>query len=197
MTFGIDFFSELISEKSVPLESLPHLYVLSINTSIDIPTYLFICFKLSHFTIGSLKANMAPEKVCLAYSGGLDTSCILAWLLSKQYTVVCFMADVGQKEDFEAARKKALKIGASECHVKDLRKEFVLDTCIPAIQCNAIYEDIYLLGTSLARPIIARAQIECARETGCGWVSHGCTGKGNDQVRFELAFYALQPASEY
>lgn len=103
------------------------------------------------------------------------------------------MADVGQKEDFSAARAKALKIGASDCQIKDLRKEFVQDTCIPAIQCNAIYEDIYLLGTSLARPIIARAQIGVAKATGCQFVSHGCTGKGNDQVRFELAFYALQP----
>lgn len=136
---------------------------------------------------------MAKQKVCLAYSGGLDTSCILAWLLEKGYEVICFMADVGQKEDFSAARAKALKIGASDCRIQDLRKEFVLDTCIPAIQCNAIYEDIYLLGTSLARPIIARAQIGVAKETGCQFVSHGCTGKGNDQVRFELAFYALQP----
>jgi len=136
---------------------------------------------------------MPKPKVCLAYSGGLDTSCILAWLLQKDYEVICFMADVGQQEDFPAARSKALKIGASACHIKDLRKEFVQDTCIPAIQCNAIYEDIYLLGTSLARPIIARAQIAVAKETGCGFVSHGCTGKGNDQVRFELAFYALQP----
>ena len=136
---------------------------------------------------------MPKPKVCLAYSGGLDTSCILAWLLDKDYEVICFMADVGQKEDFSAAHAKALKIGASECHIKDLRKEFVQDTCIPAIQCNAIYEDIYLLGTSLARPIIARAQIDVAKETGCEFVSHGCTGKGNDQVRFELAFYALQP----
>lgn len=122
-----------------------------------------------------------------------STSCILAWLLSKNYEVICFMADVGQKEDFDAARKKALKIGASSCEIKDLRRTFVLDTVIPAIQCNAIYEDIYLLGTSLARPIIARAQIDVAKQYGCDFVSHGCTGKGNDQVRFELAFYALSP----
>ena len=91
------------------------------------------------------------------------------------------MADVGQKEDFSAARAKALNIGASDCQIKDLRKEFVQDTVIPAIQCNAVYEDIYLLGTSLARPIIARAQIDVAKATGCTLVSHGCTGKGNDQ----------------
>lgn len=90
---------------------------------------------------------MGKEKVCLAYSGGLDTSCILAWLIESGYDVVCFMADVGQEEDFEAAKKKALAIGALECHVEDLRKEFVTELCFPAIQCNAVYEDIYLLGT--------------------------------------------------
>ncbi|KAL7272724.1 argininosuccinate synthetase [Rhizina undulata] len=136
---------------------------------------------------------MAKEKVCLAYSGGLDTSCILAWLLEAGYDVVCFMADVGQEEDFEAAREKALKIGASKVYIEDLRKEFVDELCFPAIQCNAIYENVYLLGTSLARPVIARAQIAVAEKEGCFAVSHGCTGKGNDQVRFELAFYALKP----
>ncbi|CCX34117.1 argininosuccinate synthase-like protein [Pyronema domesticum] len=133
------------------------------------------------------------EKVCLAYSGGLDTSCILAWLLEEGYEVICFMADVGQEEDFEAAKEKALKIGASKVYVEDIRKEFVEELCYPAIQCNAIYENVYLLGTSLARPVIARAQIAVAQREGCVAVSHGCTGKGNDQVRFELAFYALQP----
>jgi argininosuccinate synthase len=88
----------------------------------------------------------AREKVCLAYSGGLDTSCILAWLIEKGYDVVCFMADVGQEEDFEAAKSKALKIGAKDCIVADLRKEFVEELCFPAIQCNAIYEGVYLLG---------------------------------------------------
>ncbi|KAG0133559.1 argininosuccinate synthase [Tuber indicum] len=136
---------------------------------------------------------MGKEKVCLAYSGGLDTSCILAWLLEKGYEVVCFMADIGQEEDFEAAKEKALKIGASSVHVVDLRKEFVEKLCYPAIQCNAIYENVYLLGTSLARPVIARGQIAVAEQEGCTLVSHGCTGKGNDQVRFELAFYALKP----
>jgi len=136
---------------------------------------------------------MAKEKVCLAYSGGLDTSCILAWLLEAGYEVICFMADVGQEEDFEAAKAKALKIGASKVYVEDIRKEFVEQLCFPAIQCNAVYESVYLLGTSLARPVIARAQIAVAEKEGCFAVSHGCTGKGNDQVRFELAFYALKP----
>lgn len=136
---------------------------------------------------------MAKQKVCLAYSGGLDTSCILAWLIEKGYDVVCFMADVGQEEDFEAARAKATKIGASAVYIEDLRKEFIEELCFPAIACNAIYENVYLLGTSLARPVIARAQIKVAEKEGCFAVSHGCTGKGNDQVRFELAFYALQP----
>ncbi|KAI9857239.1 MAG: argininosuccinate synthetase [Vezdaea acicularis] len=137
---------------------------------------------------------MAKDKVCLAYSGGLDTSCILAWLIEKGYSVICFMADVGQEEDFEAAKKKAMKIGAEKVYVEDLRREFIEELCFPAIQCNAIYENVYLLGTSLARPVIARSQIKVAQKEGCIAVSHGCTGKGNDQVRFELAFYALQPS---
>ncbi|KAK3046489.1 argininosuccinate synthetase [Extremus antarcticus] len=103
------------------------------------------------------------------------------------------MADVGQEEDFEAAKEKALKIGASKCYIEDLRREFIEQLCYPAIACNAIYENVYLLGTSLARPVIARAQIAVAQKENCFAVSHGCTGKGNDQVRFELAFYALQP----
>lgn len=136
---------------------------------------------------------MGKGKVCLAYSGGLDTSVILAWLIEEGYDVVAFLADVGQEEDFEAARVKALKIGAVKFVVKDVRKEFVEELCFPAVQTNAIYENVYLLGTSLARPVISRAQIEVAREENCFAVSHGCTGKGNDQVRFELGFYALKP----
>ncbi|RKF55138.1 Argininosuccinate synthase [Erysiphe neolycopersici] len=136
---------------------------------------------------------MSKPKVCLAYSGGLDTSCILAWLIEKGYDVVCFMADVGQEEDFEAAKTKALKIGAVACYIEDLKREFIEELCFPAIQCNAIYENVYLLGTSLARPVIARSQIQVARKENCVAVAHGCTGKGNDQVRFELAYYALQP----
>ena len=103
------------------------------------------------------------------------------------------MANIGQEEDFEAAKEKALKIGAKECYIEDVIDEFIRELCFPAIQCNAIYENVYLLGTSLARPVIARAQVKVAQKEGCQYVSHGCTGKGNDQVRFELGFYALQP----
>jgi len=136
---------------------------------------------------------MAKGKVCLAYSGGLDTSCILAWLLEQGYDVICYMADVGQEEDFEAAKAKAAKVGALKCVVDDLRREFIEELCFPAVQCNAIYENVYLLGTSLARPVIARGQMKVAAREGCFAVSHGCTGKGNDQVRFELGYYALNP----
>lgn len=129
----------------------------------------------------------------LAYSGGLDTSCILAWLIEQGYEVYAFMADVGQEEDFEAAREKALKVGAKKFFLKDLKREFVTELIYPAVQANCIYENVYLLGTSLARPVIARGMIEVAEEEGCDFVSHGCTGKGNDQVRFELAFYGLKP----
>ncbi|GAB5593859.1 argininosuccinate synthetase [Umbelopsis nana] len=135
----------------------------------------------------------APNgKVLLAYSGGLDTSCILVWLIEQGYEVMAYLADVGQEEDFEAARAKALKIGATKVFIEDLKKEFVEELIFPAIQANAVYETNYLLGTSLARPVIARKQIEIADREGCQYVSHGCTGKGNDQVRFELAFYALK-----
>ncbi|KZF25866.1 argininosuccinate synthase [Xylona heveae TC161] len=137
---------------------------------------------------------MAKEKVCLAYSGGLDTSIILAWLIEQGYEVVCFSADVGQNEDWKAAEQKALKIGATKLVVEDLQREFVDEILWRAVQCNAIWEDRYLLGTSLARPVIARAQMRVAQREGCVAVSHGCTGKGNDQVRFELAFYAIQPS---
>lgn len=136
---------------------------------------------------------MSKGKVCLAYSGGLDTSVILAWLLEEGYEVVAFMANIGQEEDFEAAEKKALAIGATKFVCVDVRKEFVDEVLFPAIQVNAIYENVYLLGTSLARPVISKAQIDVAEQEGCFAVSHGCTGKGNDQVRFELSFYALKP----
>ncbi|MFA6328564.1 MAG: argininosuccinate synthase [Candidatus Micrarchaeia archaeon] len=136
---------------------------------------------------------MAKEKVVLAYSGGLDTSVILKWLIDRNYDVICFMADVGQKEDFEAARQKAMKIGATKVIIKDLKKEFVTDYIFPAVRANAIYENRYLLGTSLARPIIAKYQIEAAKQEGAEYVAHGATGKGNDQVRFELTYYALKP----
>jgi argininosuccinate synthase len=131
------------------------------------------------------------DKVVLAYSGGLDTSCILKWLIDKGYEVIAYIGNVGQPEDFEAAREKALKVGASKVYVEDLRREFVTDFIFPAIQANAIYENRYLLGTSLARPCLARRQVEIAEREGCRFVSHGATGKGNDQVRFELTCYAL------
>ncbi|CAD6888568.1 unnamed protein product [Tilletia controversa] len=136
---------------------------------------------------------MTKGKVLLAYSGGLDTSTILAWLIDEGYDVVAFMADVGQEEDFEAARKKALACGAKGFILEDMRREFIENLIYPAVQANAIYEDVYLLGTSLARPVIARGMISAAEKESCQFVSHGCTGKGNDQVRFELAFYGLKP----
>ncbi|KAH7105934.1 argininosuccinate synthetase [Auriculariales sp. MPI-PUGE-AT-0066] len=136
---------------------------------------------------------MTKGRVLLAYSGGLDTSCILAWLIEQDYEVYAFMADVGQEEDFEAARVKALKVGAKKFFLEDQKREFVTELIYPAMQANCIYEGVYLLGTSLARPVIARGMIEVAAREGCDFVSHGCTGKGNDQVRFELSFYGLKP----
>lgn len=136
---------------------------------------------------------MSKEKVVLAYSGGLDTSVILKWLLEQGYEVVCYMADVGQAEDFEAARAKALKVGASKVYIEDLKEEFVKDYIFPAFKSQAVYEGRYLLGTSVARPIIAKRQIEIAIEEKAQYVAHGATGKGNDQVRFELSYYALKP----
>ncbi len=133
------------------------------------------------------------EKVVLAYSGGLDTSVILKWLIEKGYDVIAFVADVGQDEDFEACRKKALLLGASKVIVSDLKREFVEKYVFKAVMANATYEGRYLLGTSLARPLIAKTQIEVAKQEGATTVSHGATGKGNDQVRFELCYYALMP----
>lgn len=133
------------------------------------------------------------SKVVLAYSGGLDTSVILKWLLNKDYEVICFLANVGQNEDFFAARDKALKIGASKVYIEDLREEFVTDYIFQALKANALYENRYLLGTSLARPLIAKHQVLIAEKEGASFVSHGATGKGNDQVRFEFAYHALSP----
>ncbi len=133
------------------------------------------------------------EKVILAYSGGLDTSVILKWLANKGYDVICFVGDVGQKDDFGAIKKKALNAGASKVYVVDLKEEFVTDFIFPAMQVNTIYEGRYLLGTSLARPLLAKTQIGIAENEHAKYVSHGSTGKGNDQVRFELAYYALNP----
>ena len=133
------------------------------------------------------------DKVVLAYSGGLDTSVILKWLIEKGYEVIAYVADVGQKEDFDAIRKKALNCGASKVYVEDLQREFVTDYIFTALKGSAMYEGRYLLGTSLARPVIAKKQIEIARKEKAQYVAHGATGKGNDQVRFELSYYALQP----
>jgi len=134
------------------------------------------------------------KRVLLAYSGGLDTSCILRWLIDEGYEVYAYMADVGQRADFVAAKAKALKVGATKVFIEDLKHEFVTEFIYPCIQANAVYGARYLLGTSMARPCIARRQVEIAKRENCAYVSHGCTGKGNDQVRFELTFYALQPS---
>jgi len=134
------------------------------------------------------------KKVVLAYSGGLDTSVILKWLQTTYgCEVVTFTADLGQGEELEPARKKAEMAGVKEIFIEDLREEFVRDFVFPMFRANALYEGVYLLGTSIARPLIAKRQIEIARKVGADAVSHGATGKGNDQVRFELSYYALEP----
>ena len=136
------------------------------------------------------KAN----KIVLAYSGGLDTSVILKWLTETyQCPVIAFAADIGQGEELESLEEKALKTGAEKIFIEDLTETFVRDYVFPAFRANAIYEGSYLLGTSLARPLIAKRQIEIAQAEGCDAVSHGATGKGNDQVRFELTYQALSP----
>lgn len=133
------------------------------------------------------------KKVILAYSGGLDTSVILKWLINKGFEVVCFLADVGQKEDMAFVKQKALKLGASKVYVENLKQEFVEQYVFQALKANAIYEGRYLLGTALARPLIAKKQIEIARQENTSIVAHGATGKGNDQVRFEIAYLTLMP----
>ncbi len=134
------------------------------------------------------------KKVVLAYSGGLDTSVILKWLAERyDCEVVTFTADIGQGEELEPAREKARKAGVREIYIDDLKEEFARDFVFPMFRANALYEGEYLLGTSIARPLIAKRQIEIARETGADAVSHGATGKGNDQVRFELGYFALNP----
>ena len=134
------------------------------------------------------------KKVVLAYSGGLDTSVILRWLHETyRCEVVTFTADLGQGEELEPARRKAEMLGVREIFVDDLREEFVRDFVFPMFRANALYEGAYLLGTSIARPLIAKRQIEIARQVGADAVAHGATGKGNDQVRFELSYYALDP----
>ena len=136
---------------------------------------------------------MSKGKIVLAYSGGLDTSIILKWFIEEGYEVIAYITDVGQEEDFEAAKVKAEKIGASKVYIEDLREEFVRDYIFPAFKSQAVYEGRYLLGTSVARPIISKRQIEIAEKEGAEFVGHGATGKGNDQVRFELSYYALKP----
>ncbi|MDK2893611.1 MAG: argininosuccinate synthase, partial [Thermotoga sp.] len=133
------------------------------------------------------------EKVVLAYSGGLDTSVILKWLCEKGFDVIAYVANVGQKDDFDAIKEKALKTGASKVYVEDLRREFVTDYIFTALLGNAMYEGRYLLGTAIARPLIAKRQVEIAEKEGAQYVAHGATGKGNDQVRFELTYAALNP----
>jgi argininosuccinate synthase len=134
------------------------------------------------------------KKVALAYSGGLDTSIIIPWLKEHYHCeVVAIAADVGQAEELSGLREKAIATGAAEIYIEDLRHEFITEYIWPTLKAGAVYEHKYLLGTSFARPVIAKKQVEIARQTGCDALSHGCTGKGNDQVRFELTFKALAP----
>ena len=136
---------------------------------------------------------MNKPKVVLAYSGGLDTSVILKWFINKGFDVITYTANVGQEDDFKAIEEKAIKCGAIKAYVLDLQKEFVTDYIFPAFKAAAIYEDRYLLGTSIARPLIIKHHIRIAQQEGAEYIAHGATGKGNDQVRFELGAYALDP----
>ncbi len=133
------------------------------------------------------------DKVILAYSGGLDTSVILKWLANKGFDVIAYVADVGQNEDYKAIEEKAYATGASKVYIEDLKKPLVTDYIFPALKANTIYEGTYMLGTSLARPIIAKRHIEIAKKEGTKYVAHGATGKGNDQVRFEFGYYMNMP----
>lgn len=149
-------------------------------------------------TLSDLTTDNRPmeqiNKIVLAYSGGLDTSVMLRWLKERYHCeVICYCADVGQGEELEGLEAKALRTGAAKLFVEDLRDEFVREYVWTAVKANAVYEGVYLLGTSLARPVIAKRQIEIARQEGADAVAHGATGKGNDQVRFELTYYSLQP----
>jgi len=135
------------------------------------------------------------NKIVLAYSGGLDTSVAITWLKETYNTeIIAFYADIGQGEDTEPIREKALKTGASQVYIEDVKEEFAKDYIFPMLRANAVYEGSYLLGTSIARPLIAKKQVEIAEQEGAEAVAHGATGKGNDQVRFELTYYAFQPA---
>src|SRR6267378_70310 len=139
-------------------------------------------------------AEKKLNKIVLAYSGGLDTSVMLRWLKDRyDCEVVCYCADVGQGEEMNGLEAKALETGASKLYIEDLREDFVRNYVWTAVKANALYEGVYLMGTSLARPVIAKRQIEIAQREGADAVAHGATGKGNDQVRFELTYYALQP----
>ena len=134
------------------------------------------------------------HKVVLAYSGGLDTSVIVPWLRENYgVEVICYCADLGQEEELGGLEEKGLKSGASKVIIEDLREEFIRDYILPTVQAGAVYERKYLLGTSMARPLIAKRQVEIAEQEGADAVAHGCTGKGNDQVRFELTYMALNP----
>ena len=138
--------------------------------------------------------NKNIKKIVVAYSGGLDTSVIITWLRETYgCEVIAFTADIGQGEELEPLREKAVKTGASKIYIDDLREEFVCDFVFPLLRANAVYEGRYLLGTSIARPLIAKRQIEIAVREGADAVCHGATGKGNDQVRFELTYFALKP----
>src|SRR5437870_4024496 len=139
-------------------------------------------------------AEKKINKIVLAYSGGLDTSVMLRWLKERYgCEVICYCADVGQGDELTGLEEKALATGAAKLYIEDLREEFVREYVWTAVKANAVYEGVYLLGTSLARPVIAKRQIEIARREGADAVAHGATGKGNDQVRFELTYYALEP----
>src|ERR687888_587521 len=143
---------------------------------------------------GALEMKHGLKRVVLAYSGGLDTSVILRWLIETyRCEVVAFLADLGQEEDLEGFARKAERLGAAKVYVEDLREEFVRDFVYPALRANAVYEGGYLMGTSLARPLIAKKQLEIAANAQADAVAHGATGKGNDQVRFELTYLALNP----
>tara|TARA_Y100001960_G_C14415431_1_gene700242 strand:- start:36 stop:485 length:450 start_codon:yes stop_codon:yes gene_type:complete len=135
-----------------------------------------------------------PKKIVLAYSGGLDTSVILKWLqLEYDCPVATFTADIGQGKEVESVRSKAESLGVNEIFIEDLKEEFVKDYVFPIFRANALYEGVYLLGTAIARPLIAKKQIEIAEKIGADTVAHGATGKGNDQVRFELGYYSNNP----
>nr|XP_005992196.2 PREDICTED: argininosuccinate synthase isoform X2 [Latimeria chalumnae] len=158
-------------------------------------TALAIYCHFAHFLCWLIfRMSQSKGTVVLAYSGGLDTSCILVWLIEKGYEIIAFLANIGQEEDFTEAKKKALTLGAKKVFIEDLRKEFVEEFIWPSVQANAIYEDRYMLGTAIARPCIARRQVQIAIQEGAEFVSHGATGKGNDQIRFELTCYAFQPS---